>query len=169
MAARPAGELPAGLKDSKLLTKIQREKILDLLSICCDFGEGWVKAGEIDKYGVTKALKLGARRALSNLSAGLDEEIIIDGNFNYLPKKYHKGRALIGADNLVPAVSAASIHAKVTRDRFMVQLAKKYPIYKFEDHVGYGTKTHMLAIKEHGAVKYIHRYSYAPINRLAGV
>ena len=169
VAARASGKLPPDLKDSKLLSKRRREELLDLLSIYCSFGEGWVKAVEIDRYGLAKALKLGVKRALAGLGTETDEEIIMDGKINYLPKKYTNGRAVVGADNLVPIVSAASIYAKVTRDRFMAELGIRHPLYKFEQHVGYGTKAHMLALKNHGAIKYVHRRSYAPIAELIGV
>lgn len=168
VAARATGKLPAGLKDSKLLSKKQREKILDLLSICCEFGEGWVECSEIDKYGLSKALTLGGRRALEQLGAAADEEIILDGKFNYLPPMHKNTKAVVKADNTIQLVSAASIYAKVTRDRYMLELAKKHPGYHFENHVGYGTKAHMLALQERGALKYVHRYSFAPIANLNG-
>jgi len=137
-----------------------------LLSICCQFGEGWVKCSEIDRHGLSKALKLGGRRALENLAAASDEAIVLDGKFNYLPKKFKNAKAMVNADNLMPLVSAASIYAKVTRDRHMFELAKKYPGYFFENHVGYGTKAHMLALSEHGALKYVHRRSFLPVANL---
>ncbi len=168
VAARANNELPDGLKDSKLLSKKQRDELLNMLSNCCTFGEGWVKASEIDRLGLAKALRLGIRRALAGIKADSTEEIILDGKINYLPKRFKEGRAIVDADNRVPIVSAASIHAKVTRDRFMAELSKKYPVYEFDKHVGYGTKAHMLALKSHGAVKYVHRYSYAPIAKLTG-
>jgi ribonuclease HII len=168
VAARATNELPTGLKDSKLLSRQQRNKILDLLSICCQFGEGWVKCSEIDKVGLSKALALGSRRALNSLDIKIDEEIILDGKFNYLPKKYKNSQAVIGADNFVSLVSAASIYAKVTRDKYMFKLAERYPGYLFENHVGYGTKAHMLALRRLGAIKYVHRYSYSPVAELAG-
>jgi ribonuclease HII len=139
------------------------------LGVGCDFGEGWVKASEIDSLGLAKALRVGVGRALKSLAAELDEDVIIDGKVNYLPKKFINGRALIDADNLIPVVSAASIYAKVSRDKYMAELAQKYPLYKFEDHVGYGTKAHLLALKSHGALKGIHRFSYQPIARLVRV
>lgn len=169
VAARANGGLPDGLRDSKLLSRHQREEILNKLSICCDFGEGWVKAVEIDRLGLSRALTLGAARTLQAIQTGLHEQIILDGKFNYLPKKFRNSKAVIDGDNLLPIISAASIYAKVTRDRFMAGLAKKHPLYGFENHVGYGTKTHMLALKSHGALKYVHRYSYQPITELTGV
>lgn len=169
VAARAVAPLPAGLKDSKLLSRQQREKILDLLSNSCEWGEGWVKCSEIDKLGLSKALKLGAHRALKSLGTETEQEIVLDGSFNYLPKKYHLAKAVIKADNLVPIVSAASIIAKVRRDRFMFELAKKHTLYGFESHVGYGTKTHMLALERYGAIKYVHRRSFSPVAELSGV
>jgi ribonuclease HII len=87
----------------------------------------------------------------------------MDGKVNYLPKKFINGRTQVDADNLVPIVSAASIYAKVTRDKFMTQLAYKYPLYSFEKHVGYGTYQHQLALKNYGVIKSVHRFSYGPI------
>lgn len=166
VAARQISELPQGLKDSKLITRKQRLKILNLLSISCSFGEGWVTCSEIDKLGLSKALTLGGRRALKNIGAAIDEGIILDGKFNYLPAKFKNSVAIIKADNSVPLVSAASIYAKVTRDSYMTKLADSYPEYSFENHVGYGTKAHMLALQTHGALKYVHRQSFSPVVNL---
>jgi ribonuclease HII len=167
VAARAKSELPEGLKDSKLLSRKQRTKILELLSISCDFGEGWVRTIEIDKLGLAKALRLGVRRALVKLQVGATEEIIMDGKVNYLPKKFINGVAVVNADNLVPIVSASSIYAKVTRDNFMAKLATKHPLYSFEKHVGYGTKEHQQALNLYGLVNGVHRQSYSPIAALA--
>lgn len=168
VAARPIAKLPAGLKDSKQLSRKRREEILDLLSISCEWGEGWVKCSEIDRLGLSRALKLGAARALNSLSVSIDDEVILDGKFNYLPKKYKSGRAVIDADNKVPIVSAASIIAKVKRDRYMIELSRRHPFYEFDNHVGYGTKAHMLALSRYGAIKYVHRRTFSPVAELLG-
>src|SRR3990167_174977 len=154
VAARARSQLPEGLKDSKLLSRKQRIEILNKLSISCEFGEGWVKATEIDRYGLAKSLRLGIKRALNCLNVRNDEEIIMDGKVNYLPKKFTKTKCVVDADNLVPIVSAASIYAKVARDKFMFGLAKEHPTYKFENHVGYGTREHLKAIDSYGILKF---------------
>ncbi len=169
VAARLRTAMPDGLKDSKLLTREQREKFYPLLIECFDFGEGWVKAVEIDRYGLGRCLGLGVRRALKNLGPGTEEEIIMDGIVNYIPAIYKNGRCQVDADEHLPLVSAASIYAKVTRDRFMIELAKRHPRYSFDNHVGYGTPEHKVALKKYGVIKNVHRLSYKPIYTLDGI
>lgn len=166
VAARANSKLPPGLKDSKKLSKNQRQKMLDLLSNCCSFGEGWVSAYEIDRLGLTEATKLGVSRALKALDVRNDEAVIIDGKINYCPAKYKNVAALIKADDTVPIVSAASIYAKVTRDDYMAKMALEYSDYGFERHVGYGTKAHLLALQTFGPIDGFHRINYAPIKQL---
>ena len=190
VAARQTGPLPDGLKDSKLMTRKEREEMFDLLapqqnlsgavgnriaehqvfaaglSISCQFGEGWVKASEIDKRGLARGLRLGVARALRALQVQIDDEIIMDGPINYLPRKFRKVTCLIDADATVPLVSAASIYAKVKRDNFMRELKKHYPHYGFEYHVGYGTPGHRRALQQFGALPKIHRMSFQPLRQI---
>lgn len=166
VAARQIADLPDGLADSKILSRQQREEFLPFLIQVCQFGEGWVGPKEIDRHGLSKALKLGLKRAFRQLRAQTDEHIILDGNFNYLSKAYKRVECVIDADALLPLVSAASIYAKVKRDRFMYQLALRHKRYGFETNVGYGTAFHYSALRKHGPLLKIHRLSYAPLKAI---
>jgi ribonuclease HII len=166
VAARAKTSLPDGLTDSKLLSKKQRESFFELLVASAQFGEGWVSASEIDHIGLANALKLGIYRALKNLGAQYTDEIVLDGKVNYINPKFINSKCIINADRVVPLVSAASIYAKVLRDRFMVDLALYHPGYGFDMHVGYGTKAHKLALESLGIIEGIHRKSFKPVKLL---
>lgn len=150
-----------GLRDSKKLTRLQRER-LDLIirKQAVAFGLGWVTPQELDTLGLTAAVRLAMERAIAEITVPYDE-IIIDGNYNFLQND-SRSRCVVKADDSVPAVSAASILAKVARDRFMVEAASTYPGYFFERHVGYGTRQHMTALQSLGLCD-LHRQSFAPI------
>lgn len=163
VAARENGTLPEDLRDSKLMSRNQRLQMINLLSICCDFGEGWVMPDEIDNHGLAQSMRLGVDRALISLGALSVDEVILDGHVNYLPKKFINFQCLVDADALVPIVSAASVYAKVTRDTFMIELANKHAGYGFENHMGYFTAKHKLALKTLGPIKNIHRMSFQPL------
>lgn len=176
------------LTDSKKLTTRKREILNDLiLKHAAATGLGWVSAEEIDHYGLGPALKLAARRAvkpiLAQISANLKttksstksleatpsaltkfDEILIDGTINLLADTplADKVTLLPKADFLIKEVSAASIIAKVARDRCMADLAEKYPSYGFEKHVGYGTAAHKSALLDLGPCPE-HRKSFRPI------
>lgn len=153
------GEEVKGLKDSKLLSKHTRENLDKQIRASAQFvGLGWVEPKEIDDVGLSRALVLATERALIGAP---DVEIIIDGNINFLPSN-PKARCLINADDTEPAVSAASIVAKVARDNYMAEQALYFPDFGFEKHVGYGTQLHIEAIKLLGACD-IHRLSYKPV------
>jgi ribonuclease HII len=149
------------LKDSKLLTRQQREKLSVLIyENALAVGLGWVEAAEIDELGLTAANGLAMRRALGQIDIDYNE-IIIDGSYNFLVDN-EKARAVIKADTSVPAVSAASIIAKVARDDYMAKMAADFPDYGFERHVGYGTKMHLERLKLHGSCL-LHRQSFSPV------
>lgn len=153
-----------GLKDSKKLSKIQRIRLAELIKIkAVTYSLGWVTAVEIDTIGLTKAVKLAIERAISLINSPYDV-LLIDGNYNYLPKN-QKSKTLIKADSKVPAVSAASIIAKVARDDYMMAMSLKYPNYGFERHVGYGTTQHLSSIKQLGICN-IHRQSVKSVRSL---
>lgn len=166
VAARQTGpDVPKTLKDSKLLSRVQRETIFESLKASFKFGEGWVKSTEIDRLGMAAALRLGVRRALADLPAAIEEEVVMDGHVNYLPKKFKNGRCEVRADANWSVVSAASVYAKVKRDRFMAQLAERHHRYSFARHVGYGTALHCQEVQAYGPLKFIHRLSFAPLKQ----
>lgn len=152
-----------GLTDSKLLSRAQRQKIsLNIHERAIFAGLGWVSASEVDKKGLTTATIIGIKRAIKDLMLGEDElEIIIDGNINYL-SSYKNARCLIKADLSIPAVSAAGIIAKVTRDHHMTSLSETFPNYGFDSHVGYGTRLHAQNLSKHGPCEE-HRVSFKPV------
>jgi ribonuclease HII len=153
-----------GLDDSKLLSKGRREELATIIKKeALEIGLGWVDAATIDKVGITTAVKMAMSQALNQITTDYDE-IIIDGHFNFLPDN-PKTRAVIKADASVPGVSAASIIAKVARDKYMSEITADYPDYGFERHVGYGTALHLEKLKLHG-VSGLHRRSFKPVAAL---
>jgi ribonuclease HII len=153
-----------GLKDSKKLSKQQREAVTLLINDQARaIGIGWVSALEVDTIGLTEAVRLAMVRALEQIQTQYDE-IIIDGSFNFLADN-PKASTLVKADDLIPAVSAASIVAKVARDQYMVELGLQFPEYGFESHVGYGTARHLEALQLWGITEY-HRKSVKPVAAL---
>jgi ribonuclease HII len=153
-----------GLTDSKKLTKKQREELNAVIhSKAKGIGIGWVSAEEIDKIGLSKALNKATQMAVEQITIDYDE-IIIDGTVNFLKDtdKSKLVKTMKKADLLIPSVSAASIVAKVARDRFMAEQDTVYPGYKFRDNVGYGTHAHSSTISKIGLTS-IHRKSYWPI------
>ncbi len=149
----------AGLKDSKQLTKNKRRQLSETIKLNADIGYGWVSAQTIDRLGLSAATRLAVNLAIDDVAPAMDEEIIIDGNINYLPSL--NAKAIIKADQKIAAVSAASIVAKVSRDEHMFRLTETLPDYGFDKHVGYGTSLHLEAIKQHGLSDQ-HRKSFKP-------
>jgi ribonuclease HII len=155
-----------GLTDSKKLTKKRREA-LDIIirEQAAGYGLGWVAAQELDSIGLSAALVLATKRAVEQIKVPY-HEIIIDGTINFL-KETTKGRfvtTLAKADLLVPSVSAASIIAKVARDKYMAEQDVIYEGYKFASHAGYGTAAHRAAIELLGVTP-LHRLSFAPLTK----
>ncbi|HEU4967084.1 MAG TPA: ribonuclease HII [Candidatus Saccharimonadales bacterium] len=153
-----------GVRDSKQLTRKTREALDAVIRRrAVVYGLGWVAPDELDEVGLTAAVRLAYRRALAEITTAYDQ-IIIDGNYNFLAD-LPNARAIVKADAMVPAVSAASIIAKVARDAYMREQAAQFPAYGFESHVGYGTLAHRLALSEHGPCL-LHRRSFQPLRLL---
>jgi ribonuclease HII len=154
-----------GLADSKKLTPARREELFG--EICAKarcFAIAHATVEEIDSINILRASLLAMKRAVEALSVQ-PEHVVVDGN--QLPRWHYSCEAVVQGDDLVPAISAASILAKVARDREMIELDRVYPGYGLAAHKGYSTKQHMLALQTLGATP-IHRRSFAPVReRLA--
>ena len=150
----------AGLNDSKKLTARRREQLFDEIrakALCFSVAEASVE--EIDSLNILQATMLAMRRAVEGLRLK-PGKVLVDGN--RLPVLDVVAEAIVQGDALVPAISAASILAKVTRDRWCAQVDAEYPQYGFATHKGYGTAEHLQALRQHGACP-LHRSSFAPV------
>ncbi len=151
-----------GLNDSKLLSEKKRESLFVLIQEkALAWAVGRAEVHEIDHINILQATLLAMQRAINGLKI-FPTLALIDGNC--APKLACKTQTIIQGDRTEPAISAASILAKVTRDREMVLLDKQFPQYGFAKHKGYGTKEHLAALEMHGICS-IHRRSYAPVAR----
>ena len=155
----PKNHTITGLIDSKKLTTKKREKLYNEIIKVSDYGIGIVSHRTIDKINILQATFKAMRKAILNLNQKPDK-ILVDGYA--IPDKTIKNEGIIGGDNLIECISAASILAKVTRDEIMVNIDKLFPEYGFAKHKGYGTKMHMESIKINKASP-IHRKSFRPV------
>ena len=149
-----------GLADSKKLTALRRERLYDEIrakALCCSVAQASVE--EIDRLNILQATLLAMRRAVEGLRLK-PVKVLVDGN--RLPVLDVVAEAIVQGDALVPAISAASILAKVTRDRWCLELDAQFPQYGFAGHKGYGTAEHMAALRVHGPCPE-HRRSFAPV------
>jgi ribonuclease HII len=152
----------AGLNDSKKLSAKRREKLFDEIkakALCFSIAEATVQ--EIDESNILQATMLAMKRAVEGLRLK-PVKVLVDGN--RLPAIDIRAEAIVQGDALVPAISAASILAKVHRDRLCEQMHAQYPQYGFDQHKGYGTAVHLAALQAHGPAE-CHRLTFAPVAR----
>lgn len=156
-----------GVTDSKALTESQREEFYLLLSAHCpvSIGVGMAEVAEIDSINILRATHLAMARALQALSPPADFALVDGLPVSGLPCP---SRAIVKGDARSLSIAAASIVAKVTRDRIMQQLDREYPHYGFARHKGYGTRTHMEALLEYGPSP-VHRRSFRPVQDAARI
>jgi ribonuclease HII len=157
--------LPRGLADSKVLSAAAREIAYEaIMSRALAVAIGFAPAEEIDRLNIRQATFAAMRRALHGLSLRA-AHVLVDGS-DAPPGLHCPGETIVRGDSSSLSIAAASIVAKVTRDRMMTRLNKIYPQYGFANHMGYGTPEHLAAIRMHGACV-LHRRSFAPIRSLA--
>jgi len=149
-----------GLKDSKVLTALKRERLFDEIhakALCLSIAQASVE--EIDTLNILQATMLAMKRAVEGLRLR-PNKVLIDGN--RLPLLRIQAEAIIRGDAKIKSISAASILAKVHRDRLCLELHREHPQYGFDGHKGYSTPEHLAALKAHGACPH-HRRSFAPV------
>ncbi|MBK1719831.1 ribonuclease HII [Thiocystis violacea] len=155
-----------GIADSKKLTPARRERLDGLIrERALAWSIAWASAGEIDRLNILQATMLAMRRAVAALQV-TPGRVLIDGN--RCPDLDVDAEAIVGGDGSVPVIGAASILAKVARDRFMVRLDLEFPGYGFAKHKGYPTRDHLEALRRLGPTVQ-HRRSFAPVRELVGI
>ena len=151
------------LKDSKLLSKQNREKLNTYIKKNSFWSIGKASVKEIENLNILNASLLAMKRAIKKLNKK-PNLVMVDGNKTPKMKKY-KLKSVIKGDQKIASISAASIIAKVSRDKFITKLAKKFKNYSWETNCGYGTKKHLLALKKFGTTHH-HRKTFAPIYKI---
>ena len=151
------------LKDSKKISKDKREKLSKLIKKKSTWSIGRASVKEIEKLNILRASLLAMKRAIIKLKKK-PELVLVDGNMLPSIKNYNL-KYIIRGDEKIPSISAASIIAKVARDKFISNLAKKFKRYGWDTNFGYGTKKHLIALKKFGATKH-HRKTFLPIHKI---
>jgi len=158
-------DYPEGMTDSKKLSKAKRELLFDQIMQKADVGIGEASVQEIDTYNILQATFIAMRRAVKNLKTTPDI-LLVDGNRD--PETGIPSQLIVKGDTLSLSISAASIVAKVTRDRQMCAFAAQYPHYGWERNSGYGTTEHRKGLSLFGVTP-LHRRSFAPIRKILEV
>ena len=166
--AFPSGFTIDGLTDSKKLTEKKREELYKQITGSCYWSLSQASSDEIDKFNILEATMLAMKRAIKQLKIEIGNsneliEVLIDGN---RCPDIENCRAIVKGDLTEPVISAASVIAKVTRDRQMIELDQAYPEYGFARHKGYGTKAHLEALENFGPIEGQHRLTFGPVKKL---
>lgn len=153
------------VRDSKILSKEKRESLfLKIQKEALAYALGEVSNKEIDQLGLSTAIKKAAKKAIDSLKIKPDF-CLLDGNWNYLKDFFPESKTIKKGDSLCFSIAAASIVAKVSRDKMMEELDPKHFLYDFKNNKGYPAKNHLKALGKYGPCK-IHRFSYEPIKDL---
>ena len=154
-----------GLTDSKKISEKKREIFYEyIINNCIAYGVGECSPEEIDKYNILEATKIAMKRAIDKVNKKINlDYVLIDGNMKF--DFDYKYKSIVKGDSKSISISAASIVAKVTGDRMLIELDKKYPMYGFKNQKGYPTKKHLDAIKKYGLIDG-YRMSYGPIKEV---
>ena len=166
--AFPPGFRIDGLTDSKKLSEKKREALYNQITSECYWSFAQSNSNQIDQINILEATMLAMKKAVEQLILLLDDNtqtisVLVDGN---RCPDIQNSRAIIKGDLTEPVISAASIIAKVTRDRQMIALDQEYPEYGFSKHKGYGTKAHLEALANFGPIQGQHRFTFAPVKKL---
>ena len=166
--AFPPGFRIDGLTDSKKLSEKKREALYNQITSECYWSFAQSNSNEIDQINILEATMLAMKKAVEQLMLLLEDNsqtisVLVDGN---RCPDIQNSRAIIKGDLTEPVISAASIIAKVTRDRQMIALDQEYPEYGFSKHKGYGTKAHLEALANFGPIQGQHRFTFAPVKKL---
>ena len=161
----------SGLTDSKKLSAKKRDLLYQQITDQCDWSVAEASSVEIDQINILQATMLAMKRAIIDLQEEYSKyrgktifNVMVDGN--HCPD-IANCKAIVKGDLSEPTISAASIIAKVTRDRQMRELNSQYPQYGFSQHKGYGTRKHILALEKYGPIQGIHRYTFSPIKEFS--
>ena len=166
--AFPPGFKIDGLTDSKKLSEKKREALYNQITSECYWSFAQSNSNEIDQINILEATMLAMKKAVEQLMLLIEDNsqtisVLVDGN---RCPDIQNSRAIIKGDLTEPVISAASIIAKVTRDRQMIALDQEYPEYGFSKHKGYGTKAHLEALANFGPIQGQHRFTFAPVKKL---
>ena len=166
--AFPPGFRIDGLTDSKKLSEKKREALYNQITSECYWSFAQSNSNEIDQINILEATMLAMKKAVEQLMLLIEDNsqtisVLVDGN---RCPDIQNSRAIIKGDLTEPVISAASIIAKVTRDRQMIALDQEYPEYGFSKHKGYGTKALLEALANFGPIQGQHRFTFAPVKKL---